>query len=76
MFLENEVLYGHSFELSGTTESIPFGQAKVLIEGMDVTIIAFSLQVKLALEAADVIKNDGISCEVFVPLNLLMLQQY
>lgn len=64
IFLENEILYGHSFEIAEIVEPIPFGKAKILQEGNDVTIIAFSLQVKLALEAASNLKESGINCEV------------
>lgn len=64
IFLENEILYGHSFEISEVVEPIPFGQAKILQEGDDVTIIAFYLQVKLALEAASNLKELGLNCEV------------
>lgn len=64
IFLENEILYGHSFDMPEIVEPIPFGQAKILTEGNDVTIVTFSLQVKLALEAADTLRNEGINCEV------------
>ncbi|XVN43598.1 MAG: pyruvate dehydrogenase complex E1 component subunit beta [Candidatus Rickettsia vulgarisii] len=64
VFLENEILYGHSFEIPEDVQPIPFGQAKILTEGNDVTIVAFSIQVKLALEAANSLKEQGINCEV------------
>ncbi|WP_341756692.1 MULTISPECIES: pyruvate dehydrogenase complex E1 component subunit beta [unclassified Candidatus Tisiphia] len=64
IFLENEILYGHSFEIPEIIEPIPFGQAKKLTEGDDVTIVAFSLQVKLALDAANSLQDNGINCEV------------
>ncbi|MFA1689139.1 pyruvate dehydrogenase complex E1 component subunit beta [Candidatus Rickettsia barbariae] len=64
VFLENEILYGHSFDVPKTIEPIPFGQAKILREGSSVTIVTFSIQVKLALDAANVVQNDNIDCEV------------
>jgi len=64
IFLENEILYGHSFEIPDIVEPIPFGQAKKLVEGDDVTIVAFSLQVKLALDATINLQDTGINCEV------------
>lgn len=64
IFLENEILYGHSFDVPEKIEAIPFGKAKLLKEGKDVTIIAFSLQVKLALDAAENLQNEGINAEV------------
>ena len=64
IFLENEILYGHSFDIPDTIEPIPFGKAKILLEGNDVTIVTFSLQVKLALDAAVSVRERGINCEV------------
>ena len=64
VFLENEILYGHSFDVPENVKPIPFGKAKTLIEGEDVTILAFSLQVKIALDAAEILQNDGIKAEV------------
>lgn len=64
IFLENEILYGHSFEMPDIVEPIPFGKAKKLLEGSDVTIVTFSLQVKLVLDAAINVRERGINCEV------------
>jgi pyruvate dehydrogenase E1 component beta subunit len=65
IFLENELLYGQSFEVPTDDDFIvPIGRAKVLREGSDVTITAFSLMVERALEAADALAAEGISAEV------------
>jgi len=64
IFLENEIMYGQSFEVPDIIEPIEIGKAKVLREGNDVTIVAFSLQVGLALEAAEILAQAGISAEV------------
>ena len=70
IFLENELSYGKSYEVPDdeSYESGDFtyeiGKAKVLREGTDVTITAFSLQVDMALEAADQLASEGISAEV------------
>ncbi|MGX6960168.1 MAG: pyruvate dehydrogenase complex E1 component subunit beta [Rickettsia endosymbiont of Pentastiridius leporinus] len=64
IFLENEILYGHSFDVPESIEPIPFGQAKILREGSGVTIVTFSIQVKLALDAASNLQNDNIDCEI------------
>lgn len=64
IFLENEILYGHSFDISENVEPIPFGKAKILKEGDSVTIVTFSIQVKLALDAANILQSDNINCEV------------
>ena len=64
IFLENEILYGQNFEIPDTLEAVPFGQAKIVTTGSDVTIVTFSIQVKLALAAAEILQADGISVEV------------
>jgi pyruvate dehydrogenase E1 component beta subunit len=65
IFLENEILYGQSFPVPTASDYlVPFGKAKVLREGSDVTITAFSRQVGLALEAAETLAGEGISAEV------------
>jgi len=65
VFLENEIMYGQSFEVPDLPDfTIPFGKARVWREGMDVTIVSFSIGMKYALEAADLLAKDGISAEV------------
>ena len=65
IFLENEVMYGQSFEVPDHEDwVVPIGKAKVLREGTDVTISAFSIMVGRALEAADQLAAEGISAEV------------
>lgn len=65
IFLENEILYGQSFDVPTDPDFIvPIGEAAVLREGTDVTITAFSLMVGHALKAADALAEQGISAEV------------
>ena len=64
IFLENELLYGETFDIPDNVEPIPIGKAKIVREGTDVTITAFSLQVGNALAAADALEKEGISAEV------------
>jgi pyruvate dehydrogenase E1 component beta subunit len=65
IFLENEITYGMSFEEEyGDDHLVEIGKAKILREGKDVTIIAFSLVVKYALEAAEELALQGIDAEV------------
>ncbi len=65
IFLENEILYGHSFEVPKLEDFVlPIGRARVLREGSDVTIVAFSLMVERALEAAAALADAGIEAEV------------
>tara|TARA_R110002110_G_scaffold352308_1_gene562361 strand:+ start:2798 stop:4183 length:1386 start_codon:yes stop_codon:yes gene_type:complete len=65
VFLENEILYGRSFDVPETDEwVVPIGKAKVLREGSDVTIVSFSMGLTYALEAADKLAEEGIKAEV------------
>jgi pyruvate dehydrogenase E1 component beta subunit len=65
IFLENEMLYGHSFEVPKLEDFVlPIGRARVLREGSDVTIVAFSLMVERALEAAAALAEAGVEAEV------------
>jgi pyruvate dehydrogenase E1 component beta subunit len=65
IFLENEILYGHSFEVPKLDDFVlPIGRARVLREGSDVTIVTFSLMVERALEAAAALAQAGIEAEV------------
>ncbi|WP_271947583.1 pyruvate dehydrogenase complex E1 component subunit beta [Ruegeria faecimaris] len=65
IFLENEILYGRSFEVPQVDDlSIPLGKARIWREGTDVTIVSFGIGMQFALEAADKLAEDGISAEV------------
>ena len=65
IFLENEILYGQSFEVPTADDFIlPIGQAKVERVGTDVTIVGFSISVGTAMAAAERLAAEGISAEV------------
>ena len=66
IFLENELLYGQTFnDVSQDPDYVlPIGKALVRREGKDVTLTAFSLMVGKALEAADRLAEEGIEAEV------------
>ena len=65
IFLENEILYGQSFEVPKLDDfTVPFGKARIWREGSDVTLVSFGIGMKYALEAADKLAEDGISAEV------------
>ncbi|MFN7052599.1 MAG: pyruvate dehydrogenase complex E1 component subunit beta, partial [Gemmobacter sp.] len=65
IFLENEILYGKSFEVPAVDDfTIPFGKARIWREGTDVTIVSFGIGMTYALEAADKLAAEGISAEV------------
>ena len=65
VFLENEILYGQSFEVPDSDDwVVPIGKARVVRPGRDVTIAAFSIMVGKALEAAEALAAEGIEAEV------------
>ena len=65
IFLENEVMYGQSFDVPDDDDwLVPIGKANIVRSGTDVTITAFSNMVGRALQAADLLAEQGISAEV------------
>ena len=65
IFLENEILYGRSFEVPLSADyTVPFGKARIWREGTDATIISFGIGMQCALEAADQLQAHGVSVEV------------
>ena len=65
IFLENEIMYGQSFDVPSSDDwTVPIGKAKVLREGSDVTITAFSRACGDALKAAEQLAEKGIEAEV------------
>ena len=65
VFLENELLYGRSFEVPKLDDWVlPIGKARIMRDGKDVTIVSYSIGVGLALEAADKLAEEGIDAEV------------
>ncbi|WP_127105593.1 pyruvate dehydrogenase complex E1 component subunit beta [Pararhodobacter zhoushanensis] len=65
VFLENEILYGRTFEVPDMDDfTIPLGKARIAREGKDVTIVSFGIGMTYALEAAEKLAADGIDAEV------------
>ncbi len=65
IFLENEILYGQSFDVPDTEDhTVPFGRAKIWRTGSDLTIVSFGIGMRYALEAAERLAGEGISAEV------------
>ena len=74
IFLENEILYGQSFDVPEDPDFIlPIGKAKIERTGKDVTIVAFSIMVGKALQAAEELAKQGIDAEV---INLRSLRPF
>ncbi len=65
VFLENELLYGHSFEVPKLDDYVlPIGKARIVREGKDVTIISFSAGMKYATEATEKLVAAGVDVEL------------
>ena len=65
IFLENEILYGQSFPVPDAADfTVPIGQAKIERPGAHVTLVAFSIMVGKALQAAEKLAEEGIDAEV------------
>jgi len=68
VFLENELLYGTSFEVSDEVMNkdhiAPIGKARVQRVGRDITLAAHSIGVHFCVEAAEELAKEGISCEI------------
>jgi len=67
IFMEHKVLYTMEGDVPEESYAIPFGEANVLREGDDVTIVAIGRMVNLAMEAAGNLQKKGIHCEVIDP---------
>jgi pyruvate dehydrogenase E1 component beta subunit len=65
VFLENELLYGQSFDVPAVEDYVlPIGKARIMREGKDVTLVSYSIGVGVSLEAADRLAGEGIEAEV------------
>ncbi|ARQ01676.1 pyruvate dehydrogenase complex E1 component subunit beta [Pseudorhodoplanes sinuspersici] len=65
IFLENEILYGHSFPVPKLDDYVlPIGKAKVVRPGNHVTIVSFSMGMTYALKAAEELAKKHIMAEV------------
>merc|ERR1711899_182909 len=68
VFLENELLYGTSFEVSDEAMKkdhvAPIGKARIQRPGKDITLVAHSIGVHFCVEAAEELAKEGISAEI------------
>ncbi len=70
IFIEAQLLYGTKGEVGEGDYTIPIGQSEVKRQGKDVTIVAYSKMLLLALEAADALAREDIQAEVVDPRTL------
>ena len=71
MIFTHGLLYGVDSDVPEGDYAIPFGQAEIKRAGKDATVVATSLTVGVALEAADELAKDGIDVEVIDPRTLV-----
>ncbi|MHA7968933.1 pyruvate dehydrogenase complex E1 component subunit beta [Rhizobium sp. CAU 1783] len=65
IFLENEILYGHSFEVPKLDDFVlPIGKARIHKVGKDATIVSFGIGMTYAVKAADELAKEGIDVEI------------
>jgi pyruvate dehydrogenase E1 component beta subunit len=64
VFLENELLYGQSFEVPNDEVVLPIGKARIMRAGNQVTLVSYSIGVGVALDAAATLAAEGIEAEV------------
>ena len=67
IFCEHKSLHHIQEDVPESSYAIPFGEANILREGGDATIVAFGLMVKKSMEAASKLSKEGIQCEVIDP---------
>jgi pyruvate dehydrogenase E1 component beta subunit len=75
VFIDHPKLFGMEGEVLEGHYEIPFGQADIKREGRDVTVVATSLMVQVALEAADTLSKEGIEVEVVDPRTIVPLDK-
>ncbi len=64
VFLENELLYGQSFDVPEGDHVVPIGKARIMRAGSHVTLVSYSIGVGVALQAATTLAAEGIEAEV------------
>jgi pyruvate/2-oxoglutarate/acetoin dehydrogenase E1 component len=70
VFCEHKAIYTEECEVPDEPYTIPFGKARTVCEGTDITVVAFSRMVLLAEQAAKALAKEGISVEVIDPRTL------
>jgi pyruvate dehydrogenase E1 component beta subunit len=67
IFCEHKAMYDTAGEVPEESYTIPFGEANLVREGGDVTIVAIGRMVSVAMEAADELASSGVEAEVIDP---------
>jgi pyruvate/2-oxoglutarate/acetoin dehydrogenase E1 component len=75
LFIEHKALYNTKGEIPTEEYTIPFGQARIRREGTDLTLIAVGKMVQLAVDAAEILQQQGICAEVIDPRTIVPLDR-
>ena len=75
VIFEDKLMYQEKAPVPEEEYLIPFGQANILREGRDVTLVGTSSMVQVALKAAEILAMDGISAEVIDPRTIVPLDE-
>ncbi len=73
IIFENKMLYNEKWDVPEEPFFVPWGQANIVREGSDVTVVALSDMVGFSLKAANKLADEGISAEVIDPRTLMPL---
>jgi acetoin:2,6-dichlorophenolindophenol oxidoreductase subunit beta len=73
MFIEHKFFYNKKGPVPEGEYAIPFGKAKIVRAGTDATVVAMSLMVGKAIEAAEILAKEGVSVEVLDPRTIMPL---
>jgi len=76
IFFEHKLLYDKvSDDVPEEPYTVPFGEANIVRDGDDVTIVALARMVHRSKSAADELQNQGISCEIVDPRTISPLDE-
>jgi len=64
IFCEHKALYASETDVPEESYTVPFGEANIVREGSDATIVGYGLMVHRASEAAETLAGEGIQCEI------------
>tara|TARA_R110002126_G_scaffold35040_9_gene108157 strand:- start:1517 stop:2572 length:1056 start_codon:yes stop_codon:yes gene_type:complete len=70
IFMEHRMLYGNSGIVPETSYEVPFGKARLLSEGTDITIVGISHMIVEVLRAKQLLSQKGISADIIDPVSL------
>jgi len=75
VIFEDKLMYQDKSEVPEEEYLIPFGQANIVREGVDITLVGTSSMVQVAEKAADILFKEGISAEVIDPRTIVPLDE-